>query len=311
VRACESGWLFCDPYAAQMAGQHGMALATRFCQRTPQLGGMVAARTRHLDEAILNFVQSGGRDIVILGAGWDMRPFRLNIPAGTRFYELDFPTTLTERRNRLAQLNLTISPGVSRVQIPIDVRTMPLYEVLAKHLEPGVPVFIAWEGMCMYFLEEEVLQILRNMVPVLEHPDSILWLDLVDREAIAHPERISTSVQNFMHGMQVLGEPFTFGTDSAAQLMRKVGLRCLEVVSSDLYLPDNDDPVYSVYRFCIAALEANRRTEQPRTFRPTRFDPAEIRSSRPHGRLASHFMPTMPPPEQSRGMVPPAADALS
>ena len=43
---------------------------------------MVAARTRHLDMQILEFVCSGGRDLVLLGAGYDMRPFRLSLPAG-------------------------------------------------------------------------------------------------------------------------------------------------------------------------------------------------------------------------------------
>ena len=52
VRARETGTLFEDPYAYHMAGQHGVAIANRFCERTPQLGGMVAARTRHLDDAL-------------------------------------------------------------------------------------------------------------------------------------------------------------------------------------------------------------------------------------------------------------------
>src|SRR5690606_34002214 len=121
VRAHESGRHFNDPYAAHMAGQHGLALARRFCERSPQLGGMVAARTWHLDSAIMNFVNSGGRDIVIVGVGWDMRPFRLPLPPGTRVFELDFPTTLTERERRLEQLSISEPPGITRIRIPIDV----------------------------------------------------------------------------------------------------------------------------------------------------------------------------------------------
>jgi methyltransferase (TIGR00027 family) len=288
VRARESGTLFHDPYAENMAGQHGMALATRFCERTLQLGPMIAARTRHLDDALLNFVESGGRNIVIAGVGWDMRPFRLDLPAGTRFYELDFPTTLAERRKRIAELNVAEQYGVSRISIPVDLRTMPLYEVLADHLEPGAPVFIAWEGMCMYFEEEEVLEILAGAVPLLEHPDSLLWVDIVERGAIDHPELISDSVENFMRGMQVLGEPFTFGTDSPAELMADVGLRCVDLASSDVYLSNFDDPVYGVYRFCLAALEANARTKNSRSFRPTKFHAGTKFPTRPHVPIIEH-----------------------
>ncbi len=58
VRARESGTLYEDPYAAEMAGQHGVALASRFCERLPELGGMVAARTHHLDREILQFLDA-------------------------------------------------------------------------------------------------------------------------------------------------------------------------------------------------------------------------------------------------------------
>ena len=136
VCACENGRLFEDNYAEQMAGQHGVAMAKRFCQRSPQLGGMVAARTWHLDSTVSNYVASGGRDIVIMGVGWDMRPFRLPVPAGTRgVYELDFPTTLAERARRIGQLEISEQPGVVRYQIPIDVRTMALTPTLADHLD--------------------------------------------------------------------------------------------------------------------------------------------------------------------------------
>src|SRR6185369_7868536 len=134
VRARENGKIYRDDHAESMAGPHGMALATRFCERSPQLGGMVAARTWHLDTALGNFVASGGRDIVIVGVGWDMRAFRLPLSAGTRVFELDFPTTLIERTRRLSALGISDQPGVKRIQIPIDVRTMSLAPVLAEHI---------------------------------------------------------------------------------------------------------------------------------------------------------------------------------
>ena len=66
VRARESGRLFDDPWSARMAGEHGVALAARFCEKMPQLAGMVAARTRHLDTQIQDYVRNGGRDLVLL-----------------------------------------------------------------------------------------------------------------------------------------------------------------------------------------------------------------------------------------------------
>lgn len=258
VRAQESGKLFHDPYAAHMAGQHGMALAARFCERLPQLAGMVAARTRHLDQQMLEFTSRGGRNIVIAGVGWDMRPFRLNLPFGTRVYELDFPTTLLERRRRLSELRVPQPRGVARFEVPADLRTVTLASVLEELAESGEPVFIAWEGMSMYFDEDEVRMILQGMAPLLRHSESRLWVDLVDREAVAHPERFPGDVEAFMRGMQMLGEPFTFGTESVEEFMAENGFRCREVVVSDAYFPGENDPVYALYRFCTASAVADQ-----------------------------------------------------
>jgi methyltransferase (TIGR00027 family) len=253
VRARESGKLFDDPYAARMAGQHGVSLATRFCQKSPQLGGMVAARTFHLDHTIMEFVERGGRDIVIAGVGWDMRPFRLNLPEGTRVYELDFSTTLLERRERLRELGVQDPPGVTRIEIPIDLRGTPLASVVKELADRRGPVFVAWEGMSMYFQEDEVREILKGMTPLLEHPESRLWVDLADRRAILQPETFPDEVQSFLRGMQLLGEPFTFGVDSVEEFMARSGLACHQVVCSDVFFAENKDPVYSLYKFCVAS----------------------------------------------------------
>jgi len=304
VRAAENGRMFRDDYAAQMAGQHGVAIANRFCERSPQLGGMVAARTWHLDAAIANFVASGGRNIVILGVGWDMRPFRLPLPEGTRIFELDFPTTLVERSRRLAELGVVDPQGVTRTQIPIDVRTMPLAPALADQLDPNEPVFVAWEGMSMYFQEHEVREILSGMMPALKNPQSLLWVDLVDRLAIEHPEEYPESVRNFMRGMQILGEPFTFGPESVADFMRSSGLRSLEVVPSDVCLRGRKDPVYAIYKFCVASADLSAETGLPSTFAKTRVDRKSRPKVRPHHQApTAHESPRTATPRELQGLA--------
>src|SRR5690606_19550270 len=176
--------------------------------------------------------------------------FRLPLPAETRFVELDFPTTLAERTLRLANQNINDKPGISRVQIPIDLRTMSIREALEDQIPVDRPVLIIWEGMSMYFEEEEVRTMLGEFKPLLSHPDSLLWFDIVDREPIVNPQAFPESIRGFMRGMQVLGEPFTFGSDTPQEFVEESGLRCLEVVTSDIFFPEANDPVYSVYQFC-------------------------------------------------------------
>jgi methyltransferase (TIGR00027 family) len=254
VRARESGSLFDDPFAVRIAGEHGLALAARFCEKSPQLGGMVAARTRHLDMQIMEYVRNGGRDLVLLGAGYDMRPFRLSMPAGMRVYELDFPTVLVDRQRRLDDFGVKEPGNLTRYQVPIDLRTTPLAAALQGVVDFTSPIFIAWEGMSMYFEEAEVRAILAGMAPLLRNNRSRVWLDLVDERAVLRPE-IFAEVKAFMTGMQLLGEPFVFGVESAKEFLEGNGFRCYQNVRSDLYLGEGADPVYSIYHFCTASAE--------------------------------------------------------
>lgn len=252
VRARESGTLFEDPYSARIAGEHGIALAARFCEKTPQLGGMVAARTRHLDDQIEDFFRRGGRDLVLAGAGYDMRPFRLELPRGTRIFELDFPAVLADRQRRLDECSVRDSAGGKRIQVPIDLRRTTVSTALKDRIDFTVPIFIAWEGMSMYFDEAGVRSVLDGMAPLLGNPQSRLWADFVTKQAIVNSS-IFPEVEAFMRGMQLLGEPFVFGTDSLKAFMESNNFTCIEIAPSSRLLCDRVDPVYSVYSFCVAS----------------------------------------------------------
>jgi len=205
------------------------------------------------------------------GVGWDMRAFRLSLPPGTTFYELDYPTTLRERALRLAEYRVNNPRGINRIEIPIDLRSMSLAATVGERLPEDKPVLIIWEGMSMYFQQEEVEAVLAGINPLLTRPESLLWLDVVDREPIIHADRFPGSVQEFMHGMQILGEPFTFGCDHPEGFLADCGMRCLEVIPSDAYFPDLDDPIYSIYKFCVIDRVHAASAEIPSTFRSTRF----------------------------------------
>ncbi|MGO9111478.1 MAG: class I SAM-dependent methyltransferase [Thermoguttaceae bacterium] len=255
MRARESGGLFEDPFAARIAGEHGAALAARFSEKSPQHGPMIAARTRHLDSHILEYVRSGGRDLVLLGAGYDMRPFRLSLPTGMRVYELDFSTVLTDRQRRLDAFGIEDQDSVTRIQVPIDLRATTAATALEGIVDFTSPIFIAWEGMSMYFEEAEVRAMLAGMVPLLRNNRSRLWLDLADERVIVQPD-IFPEVKAFVRRIEMLGEPFIFGVESVKKFMESNGFRCRETVCSDVYLADHTDPVYSLYHFCIASAEA-------------------------------------------------------
>src|SRR5690606_9452477 len=115
----------------------------------------------------------------------------------------DFPTTLDERTVRLEAHAIEDSEGITREQVPIDLRSMTLQDALAGRVPTDRPVLVIWEGMSMYFQEEDVTQILKDIGTLMTHPDSLLWVDMVDREPVVNPSAFPESIQNFMRGMQI------------------------------------------------------------------------------------------------------------
>src|SRR5262245_29396727 len=55
-------------------------------------------RTRVIDDALRTFVEGGGRQLVVLGAGYDCRALRIPELADARVFEVDHPATQTHKR---------------------------------------------------------------------------------------------------------------------------------------------------------------------------------------------------------------------
>jgi methyltransferase (TIGR00027 family) len=101
------GWRFAPPAVRRLR-----PLAERFPSATGRL--LVASplgrllswmqlRTRAIDDLVLAFAARGGRQIVLLGAGYDCRAVRLapRLP-GARWFEIDHPATQARKRALLA-----------------------------------------------------------------------------------------------------------------------------------------------------------------------------------------------------------------
>ncbi|HEU4614448.1 MAG TPA: class I SAM-dependent methyltransferase, partial [Kofleriaceae bacterium] len=63
-------------------------------------------RTRVIDDALRAFVAGGGRQVVVLGAGYDTRSLRLPELGSATVLEVDHPATQSHKRSTLAQLGV-------------------------------------------------------------------------------------------------------------------------------------------------------------------------------------------------------------
>ena len=83
------------------------------------------ARTKHMDSVLLKELESGVRQVVIMGAGYDTRAFRFykDFPR-VRFFEVDLPVMVDDKKKRV-ESNLSDLPR-NVAYAPIDFNTQDL-----------------------------------------------------------------------------------------------------------------------------------------------------------------------------------------
>ena len=107
------------PWAALLDGT-----APEHPLKTPDFGrhfvNFQAARTRYFDAYFGDIAAAGVRQIVLLAAGLDSRPYRLDWAPGTTVFELDQPQVLEFKRETLAAYGA--APKVERREVAVDLR---------------------------------------------------------------------------------------------------------------------------------------------------------------------------------------------
>lgn len=117
-------------------------------------------RTRFIDEKLEQAVRGGARQVVILGAGFDTRAYRLtDLLRDARVFEVDRPLTQEYKRRRVQELipgvigalpsNLTYTPFDFRLEKPGDALLRSGYDATLK-------TFFVWEGVTMYLPEDVI-----------------------------------------------------------------------------------------------------------------------------------------------------------
>jgi len=154
-----------DPYARHLIRSRFRRVAqTRlftkllywFVERKgPGLPAGIAARTRYIDDIVKQEVANGAKQVVIMGAGLDMRAFRLEALKDIPVFEVDFEATQQLKQRKLAAIELPERNHLSYVSI--DFNKDELGDVLAKSgYDHSVKTLFVWEGVTMYLDAESI-----------------------------------------------------------------------------------------------------------------------------------------------------------
>lgn len=164
-------------------------------------------RTRVIDDEIRAFVASGGRQVVLLGAGYDCRALRMPELAGARVFEVDHPATQSHKRATLERIEAA-SPA-TYVTWNFEERPMEdLPEGLAEAGHDAArPTFTVWEGVTMYLSEPAIDASLRA-IAAWSAPGSRVAMTYFARAGFTQPSLVSRAMRAVVSRA---GEPWRFG----------------------------------------------------------------------------------------------------
>jgi methyltransferase (TIGR00027 family) len=189
----------------------GRAIARYADQRAPGARTSAIARTRLIDDLLTETVQGGVGQVVILGAGFDCRAFRLPGMSSIEVFEVDHPATLAVKRSRL-RLGSPDSPCKTQF-VEIDFLRQNLQETLGQAgFDSPRPGIFLWEGVTNYLTSDAVDDVLRYVASCTG--GSRLVFTYVDRGVLCGSVEFPDAA-GIMSTVAGMGEPWTFGLPPA------------------------------------------------------------------------------------------------
>jgi methyltransferase (TIGR00027 family) len=165
-------------------------------------------RTRHMDAVLLDEVAAGARQVVILGAGFDTRPYRFaDELADVAVFEVDHPITAAVKRQRVAAA-LGRPPRNVRY-VKVDFETQDLRARLAADgFDAGTRTVTVWSGVCMY-LDPAAVDATLTWAASLAAGSAIVF-DHLNREVL-DGDHEPYGAKELLRLVRRTGEPLRFG----------------------------------------------------------------------------------------------------
>jgi methyltransferase (TIGR00027 family) len=168
------------------------------------------ARTKWIDDEATGAFETATQ-MVLLGAGFDMRGLRLPAAARADCFELDHPETSLCKQAILKRAQRTL-PGRVRY-IGIDFNCQSIAEVLLRGgFDNSRPSCWIWEGVTNYLTAEAVDSVLRQIRETAK--GNTLIFTYIDRAVLDHPERFLGAAK-LIGRLRSYAEPWTFGLHRA------------------------------------------------------------------------------------------------
>ena len=200
----------------------------------PGIVGNIICRTRYIDDALSHAIREGFEQVVILGAGFDSRAYRIQGIEQLSVFEVDLPIPQDQKKNGLERL---FGPLPSHVTfVPIDFNQQVLVEVmLPAGFHTNARTVIIWEGVTQYITAEAVDATLQFVSHNTASGSKIVFTYI--NQGIIDGSTRSELDQKVVSAAKRIGMPWIFGINPAEleQYLSVRGLKLIEDVGDVEY----------------------------------------------------------------------------
>ncbi len=210
-----------DPYAdrfvlgASVIKFMGHRLNVWLAQKlVPGFHEHLISRTRFIDDLVKKNSASGVEQYVILGAGYDSRAHRLELPSSLRIFEVDQPEVQARKRSKLPE---ELSNLENMTYVAVDFTHQTLTEQLINAgFDQNKSTVFTLEGVSQYITKEALSSTIKEVAALTQRASSTFFISYVSELFDKNPEacfgkgypNAEKRAKLIMYGSAKVGEPW-------------------------------------------------------------------------------------------------------
>lgn len=234
-----------DPYAIYFVDQETVEFARKNPEKSkemrehyerlfPGLANSIRARVRYFDDFIKSSISDGLQQLVILGAGYDTRAYRIEGLSKIKVFEVDHPGTQVEKIGKIEKIFGNLPEHV--IYVPVDFESEDLgSKLLEKGYSKSQKTLFVMEGLVMYIppkaVDGTLLFISKN-----SGGGSAIIFDYYSQSTVDGTSK-SESARNIKEFVADQGEPLQFGIEEemVERFLAERGFSQIHSVTSEDY----------------------------------------------------------------------------
>lgn len=252
IRAKESGYkpderICFDPYAIRFVNPNLLQIMARmppekskemqdiYENRFPGHKNALVARVRFFDDSVKDSISKGFTQIVIIGAGYDTRAYRIEGISKVRVFELDLPNIQNRKKSKIQEIFGSLPTHVTYIPVDLSITSLKT-ALLGSDFDSRQKTLYLLEGLILYIPPEQVKELFSSIISQSAQGSAVLF-DSIDGKIVDGSDQ-SAYAMNLRDQMSRLGEAFVFGIRKGEEekYMRTIGFKKIQVVIKENYV---------------------------------------------------------------------------